>query len=217
MSASAGIDLAIARKVLETEAAAILALVERVDERFERAVRILIECRGRAIVTGMGTELEARFAELPRTAVWDAIVSANRSVGESSQFNLRRARLLFTGHLINPDFKYFIQLGMESSENAQTPGSVNLLDFYFTSTHFPLLNAQLGQYKVYFNRSQINNTASMQFAERALVQDAFTANGLTLDQLTGPGMQRLPRIRELLEQHALDEDLRWRVSDPQPA
>ncbi len=103
---------------------------------------------------------------------------ANRSVGTASQFNLRRARLLFTGHLINPDFKYFVQLGMESSENAQTPGSVNLLDFYFTSTHYPLLNLQAGQYKVYFNRTQINNTASMQFAERALVQDAFTANGL---------------------------------------
>ena len=103
---------------------------------------------------------------------------ANRSVGESSQFNLRRARLLFLGHLINPDFKYFLQLGMETAENAQTPGSVNLLDYYFTSTHFPLFNVQAGQYKVYFNRSQINNTASMQFAERALVMDAFTANGL---------------------------------------
>lgn len=103
---------------------------------------------------------------------------ANRSVDNSAQFNLRRARLLFTGHLINPDFKYFIQLGMETAENAQTPGSVNLLDFYFTSTHFPLFNVQAGQYKVYFNRSQINNTASMQFSERALVMDAFTANGL---------------------------------------
>jgi hypothetical protein len=103
---------------------------------------------------------------------------ANRSVENSSQFNLRRARLLFTGHLINPDFKYFVQLGMESAENAHTPGSANLLDFYLTSTHYPLFNVQGGQYKVYFNRSQINNTASMQFAERAILQDAFTANGL---------------------------------------
>ena len=103
---------------------------------------------------------------------------ANRSVGESIQFNLRRARLLFLGHLINPDFKYFIQLGFESAENAQTPGSANLLDFYFTSTHFPLFNIQAGQYKVYFNRTQINNTAAMQFAERSLVSDAFTASGL---------------------------------------
>ena len=54
MTRVAGIDIALARKVLETEAAAILALVNRLDERFEEAVRILLDCRGRAIVTGMG-------------------------------------------------------------------------------------------------------------------------------------------------------------------
>jgi arabinose-5-phosphate isomerase len=47
-------DLSLARKVLETEAAAILALVSRLDERFERAVQLLRECRGRVILTGMG-------------------------------------------------------------------------------------------------------------------------------------------------------------------
>src|ERR1044072_6853063 len=47
-------DLSIARKVLETEAAAILALVDRLDARFERTVQLLLECRGRVIVTGMG-------------------------------------------------------------------------------------------------------------------------------------------------------------------
>jgi arabinose-5-phosphate isomerase len=47
-------DLAFARKVLQTEAAAILALVERVDGRFERAVALLRACRGRVILTGMG-------------------------------------------------------------------------------------------------------------------------------------------------------------------
>jgi arabinose-5-phosphate isomerase len=47
-------DLALARSVLQTEAAAILALVDRLDERFEKAVRMLRECRGRVIVTGMG-------------------------------------------------------------------------------------------------------------------------------------------------------------------
>jgi arabinose-5-phosphate isomerase len=47
-------DLTLARKVLETEAAAILALVARLDERFERAVQLLRDCRGRVIVTGMG-------------------------------------------------------------------------------------------------------------------------------------------------------------------
>lgn len=47
-------DLSLARRVLQTEAAAILALVDRLDERFETAVRLLRDCRGRVIVTGMG-------------------------------------------------------------------------------------------------------------------------------------------------------------------
>src|SRR6266576_1245787 len=47
-------DRSLARKVLQTEAAAILALVDRLDERFDRAVRMLRDCRGRVIVTGMG-------------------------------------------------------------------------------------------------------------------------------------------------------------------
>jgi len=47
-------DRSLARKVLQTEAAAILALVDRLDERFDRAVRMLRDCEGRIIVTGMG-------------------------------------------------------------------------------------------------------------------------------------------------------------------
>ena len=47
-------DLALARKVLRTEADAILGLVDRLDERFARAVVMLRDCRGRVIVTGMG-------------------------------------------------------------------------------------------------------------------------------------------------------------------
>ena len=103
---------------------------------------------------------------------------ASRSDNDSTQFNLRRARLYFMGHLFNPDFKYYIQLRGETAENAQSPGSLQLFDWFFTSTHVPLVNAQFGQYKVYFNRAQINSTASMQFAERALVMDAFTGSGL---------------------------------------
>ncbi len=54
MTKLTGVDLARAREVLETEAAAILALVDRLDHRFEDAVRLILECRGRVIVTGMG-------------------------------------------------------------------------------------------------------------------------------------------------------------------
>src|SRR5574338_273811 len=47
-------SLDLARRVLRTEAEAILGLVERVGASFERAVQILFDCHGRVIVTGMG-------------------------------------------------------------------------------------------------------------------------------------------------------------------
>jgi arabinose-5-phosphate isomerase len=43
-----------ARKVLETEAEAIRALIPRLDESFDRAVELLLACSGRVVVTGMG-------------------------------------------------------------------------------------------------------------------------------------------------------------------
>jgi len=46
--------LELARKVLRTEANAILNLVDRVDGEFERAVQVLFDCKGRVILTGMG-------------------------------------------------------------------------------------------------------------------------------------------------------------------
>jgi hypothetical protein len=103
---------------------------------------------------------------------------ASRSINESSTFNLRTARIYFMGHLFNPDLKYYMQLAGETAENAQAPGAITMLDLNVTSTHIPWLNVQVGQYKVYFNRSQINSTASMQFASRAQVMEAFTASGL---------------------------------------
>src|SRR5687768_8753832 len=47
-------DLSLARKVLQTEAAAVLALADRLDGRFEKAVALVRDCKGRVILTGMG-------------------------------------------------------------------------------------------------------------------------------------------------------------------
>ena len=47
-------DLTLARKVLQTESAAVLALVDRVDDRFARAVSLICGCKGRVIAIGMG-------------------------------------------------------------------------------------------------------------------------------------------------------------------
>src|SRR5690349_11606765 len=49
-----GATLALAREVLEIEAKAISDLVDRLDEQFTRAVDVLMKCRGRVVVSGMG-------------------------------------------------------------------------------------------------------------------------------------------------------------------
>jgi arabinose-5-phosphate isomerase len=43
-----------AKKVLRIEADAVAALIDRLDGGFEKAVRMIIACKGRVVVTGMG-------------------------------------------------------------------------------------------------------------------------------------------------------------------
>lgn len=47
-------DLSLPRKVLLTEAAAVQALADRLDDRFADAVALVRHCRGRVILTGIG-------------------------------------------------------------------------------------------------------------------------------------------------------------------
>ncbi|MCU0952716.1 MAG: KpsF/GutQ family sugar-phosphate isomerase [Burkholderiaceae bacterium] len=46
--------LALAREVIEIEARAVAALAERIDASFQRAVDLLLACRGRVVVSGVG-------------------------------------------------------------------------------------------------------------------------------------------------------------------
>ena len=44
----------IAKRVLEIEADAVLALASRLNDQFDRAVEMILACKGRVIITGMG-------------------------------------------------------------------------------------------------------------------------------------------------------------------
>ena len=52
MSASSALQLA--REVLQIEAAAVAALADRLDESFTAALKLVLECRGRVVVSGIG-------------------------------------------------------------------------------------------------------------------------------------------------------------------
>jgi arabinose-5-phosphate isomerase len=47
-------SIEIGKKVLQTEANAILNALGKINQQFETAVDILFQCRGQVVVTGMG-------------------------------------------------------------------------------------------------------------------------------------------------------------------
>ncbi len=50
-----GLDsLSDGKRVLEIEARAVLALIDRLDEKFSKAVDLLVRCKGKVVVSGMG-------------------------------------------------------------------------------------------------------------------------------------------------------------------
>ncbi|MGH9416253.1 MAG: KpsF/GutQ family sugar-phosphate isomerase [Terriglobales bacterium] len=101
-----------ARRVLEVEAAAVAALVSRVDATFERAVGLVLDCRGRVVVTGMGKSgIVAR-----------KIAATLSSTGSPSMF-LHPAEALHgdLGMLVNGDVVVAL------SQSGETPELVNLL------------------------------------------------------------------------------------------
>ena len=53
-SAASPRGLELARRVLDIEAAAITAMARRLDGDFDRAVDVLLQCRGRVVVSGIG-------------------------------------------------------------------------------------------------------------------------------------------------------------------
>jgi arabinose-5-phosphate isomerase len=70
------VSLETARRVLRIEAEAIEGLIERLDERFNRAVELLFGCQGRVVVTGMGKsgligrKIAATFASVGTPALF---------------------------------------------------------------------------------------------------------------------------------------------------
>ena len=59
-------QLRLGQQILQSEAQALLSLAERLDAEFCRAVRLLHDCRGSVIVSGMGKAGPASSFQIQR-------------------------------------------------------------------------------------------------------------------------------------------------------
>ena len=97
-----------------------------------------------------------------------------------NQFQLKRARLVFSGHAFTPDFSYFIALDARSASN----DNIRLLDYYlsYDMGHHDLgfqkraLIIKAGQYKIPFTLARFVSGQRFQFTDRSMASMFFDAN-----------------------------------------
>lgn len=103
---------------------------------------------------------------------------AIRRQSNTSEFSVPRARLQFLGYAFDPDIRYNFSWALDQNTWNQegSSGTSKLLDAYIASWHIPFATVQIGQQRVWFNRSQIGSMATSTFADNMRVQNAFSAN-----------------------------------------
>jgi len=148
-----------------------------VGEKFFLKLRLLTQVRYSysSFNSAWGTVGDSRNPEILGGQVEFRAVKHQSSL---SQFTVPRARLQFLGYAFDPDFRYNFSWAFDQTEWDQEGGSgrARLLDAYIASWHIPAATVQLGQQRVWFNRSQISSIATSSFADNMRVQNAFAAN-----------------------------------------
>ncbi len=149
----------------------------RVGEKFFLKLRLLTQVRYSYSTynSAWGTVGDSRHPEILGGQVE---YRAIRHQSDLSQFTVPRARLQFLGYAFDPDFRYNFSWALDQTGWDQEGGSgrAKLLDAYIASWHIPWATVQLGQQRVWFNRSQISSITTSTFADNMIVQNVFSAN-----------------------------------------
>ncbi|TLY18653.1 MAG: hypothetical protein E6K68_11015, partial [Nitrospirae bacterium] len=101
-----------------------------------------------------------------------------------SEFDVRRARLVFEGFAFNPETTYFVQFRNDTNGTTTQPtttrSTTQLYDAYIDLKQIPWANLRVGQYRTLFGRQEFVSSALLQFVDRGFVAEAFVPN--TIDR-----------------------------------
>jgi len=92
---------------------------------------------------------------------------------------LRRARLMFKGHMFGKHNGYKFELAVSPKDIGLDPagaGTVSkspMLDWYFNFSHSRDLTLRMGQYKVPYSRQRVVSSGNLQFVDRSMVNGEF--------------------------------------------
>jgi phosphate-selective porin OprO and OprP len=96
-------------------------------------------------------------------------VIENRDSNEVDiDFAVRRARLVFLGHLWSQDVQFYVQLGFAPLD-LEPDQNIVVRDAVVTWSGLRDLNVRLGQTKVPFSRQRVISSSALQFVDRSIV------------------------------------------------
>ena len=87
---------------------------------------------------------------------------------DTSEFLIRRARLVFQGNAAGPAFTYYLQLSFANLDN-EADLRLPLRDAYVTWSGSRDFNVRVGQMKVPFSRQRVVSSSALQMVDRSIV------------------------------------------------
>ena len=109
----------------------------------------------------------------------------NKAVGDDfdSSFQIRRARLAFSGNALGKQNKYKVEFAFSSRDLGMKEGLLHrspLLTWYLQFGLARDVNIRVGQYKIPYNRQRVISSGNLQFVDRSIANGEFN-----LDRDTG--------------------------------
>src|SRR3989304_4316850 len=93
----------------------------------------------------------------------------------ATDFRIRRLRFYWDGNAFRPWFEYYIQVSADNGfSGSNTNSDLQLRDAYFNAAYKKEAVPRVGQFKVPFNREELNSSSELQLVERSIVNEQFS-------------------------------------------
>lgn len=140
----------------------------------------------------IGGRLQFRYTYKGRVKMGDTVDPGEAGDQDQSYLEIERFRLVFSGHLLNPNLTYYMQIGDGDTDNA---GSVKVIDIYMLyhagealGGGKDVLSIGVGQFKPYFLRQEPTSSGKLQMVDRSLTNEF-----LNIDRNVGVWIQGIAK------------------------
>ncbi len=89
-------------------------------------------------------------------------------------FEIRRAKLRFSGHVIDPSWEYKVSVASNRQAGLNTPANVFIEDAYITKKLDNGMYVRMGQFKAPFLREELVSSTRQLAVDRSVINNAFT-------------------------------------------